>query len=81
MTGTSLVLLAMYSTVNVVGPAGAHLSPQQLPLLLATLMAAGALTLLGMFIVAGSPPKRVVPKGAVLPKARRHLAGPGERRR
>lgn len=76
MSGTSLVLLAMYSTVNVVSPGG--LSPTTMPYLLALLMMAAALTCtatLALYHV----PKRSGAKGATLRKVRR-FSGPSPRR-
>ena len=80
MSGTSLVLLAMYSTVNVMGPGGAAVGRSYEPFLLALLLTAGVLTFAGMLLVGSGPAARAVPKGPVLQRARRHLSGPRERR-
>lgn len=77
MSGTSLVLLAMYSTVNVVSPYGA-VTEQNLPYLLALLMMAAALTCAGTLALYNAP-SRGSAKGATILKARR-LTGPRERR-
>ena len=79
MSGTSLVILAMYSTVNVVGPAGLRISPAGHPYVLALLICAATLTLAAMLAVGGGP-ARVVPKGPVLPRAKRRFGGPRVRR-
>jgi|LNFM01.1.fsa_nt_gb hypothetical protein len=77
MSGTSLVILAMYSTVNVVSPASA-MTPEEIPYLLALLMAAAALTCIASF-AHYAPPSRSSAKGASLHKIRR-FSGPRERR-
>lgn len=77
MSGTSLVLLAMYSTVNVVAPHGA-ITPERFPYVLALLMVAAALACAGTLALYHSP-SRAGARGAVLPKVRR-LAGPRDRR-
>ncbi|MEZ5854812.1 MAG: hypothetical protein R3D67_08740 [Hyphomicrobiaceae bacterium] len=79
MSGTSLVLLAMYSTVNVMGPGGMATRSGE-PYILALLLAAGVFTFAGMLIVGSGPAARHVPKGPALARARRHMAGPRERR-
>lgn len=77
MSGTSLVLLAMYSTVNVVGPNGA-ITDQNLPYVLALLMCAAALTCAGTLALYRTPSRTGV-KGATITRARR-ISGPRERR-
>ncbi len=79
MSGTSLIILAMYSTVNVVAPNGSMLTSANYVFLVTMLVAAASLTLLGMFITA-TPSRRVMPKGPSLPRAQRRLSGPGVRR-
>lgn len=62
LSGTKLVLLAMHSTVNVVGPAGARIDPKLVPLLISLLVAAAVMTCwlaLSLTIV----PKRPSQKG------------------
>ena len=79
MSGTSLVLLAMYSTVDVVGPASRHLAPGLLPYLLALLMTAAALSCAGLLAT-----RRAVRHSTVHSAPRtsvRRIGGPGERRR
>ena len=78
MSGTSLVILAMYSTVNVVTPHAA-VAPETLPYLLALLMSAAALTCLSTLTLYRSPARGNV-KGATLRKVRR-FGGPRDRRR
>ena len=80
MSGTSLVLLAMYSTVNVMGPGGTGIARSEEPFVLALLLTAGVLTLAGMLLVGSGPAVRAVPKGPVLARAKRHVSGPRERR-
>ncbi|MDX2155531.1 MAG: hypothetical protein SFW09_03390 [Hyphomicrobiaceae bacterium] len=80
MSGTSLVLLAMYSTVNVVGPAGHALPPNHLSSIVGLLLMSAALTAAGIFGMHSSP-RRVVPRGPSLPRAKRRLTGPAPRRR
>jgi hypothetical protein len=70
----------MYSTVNVVGPAGSTVTPSGLPFLLGLLLLAATLTTAGMFALNGAP-ARAAPKGPSLPRAVRYYGGPGERRR
>lgn len=77
MSGTSLVLLAMYSTINVVAPHGA-ITSETFPYVLALLMAAVALACAGTLALYRVP-SRVGARGAILPKVRR-LAGPRDRR-
>ena len=79
LTGTQLVLLAMYSTVNVVGPAGSHINASYLPYLLATLIAAGVMTCLQVHLLTRVPPQRVY-KGPKSKPVRRKLVGPAPRR-
>lgn len=79
MSGTSLILLAMYSTVNVVVPNGGPLTAGNYMFLVVMLAAAASLTLFGMFL-ASTPQRRTVPKGPSLPRAQRRLTGPGARR-
>ena len=55
MSGTSLVLLAMYSTVNVVGPAGGSVSSGEMPYLIVLLILAAGLTAAGLVAVNSAP--------------------------
>lgn len=77
MSGTSLVLLAMYSTVNVVSPNGA-IAAETIPYLTALLMLAAACCCVASLSLY-NPPSRRVPRGPVLHKARR-FSGPRHRR-
>jgi hypothetical protein len=79
LSGTQLVLLAMYSTVNVVGPAGANLDFRLLPMLACLLVAAAVMTCLQMHIATSLPQRRVSP-GPKLARLRRRHAGPAARR-
>ncbi len=80
MSSTSLIILAMYSTINVMSPSIDHLTPGNSVLLLVLLFAAASLALWGMFL-ATVPQRRAVPRGGSLPRVQRHFAGPGTRRR
>ncbi len=77
MSGTSLVLLAMYATVGVVAPHGA-ITSDTFPYVLALLMTGIALACAGTVALYRAP-NRSKARGAVLPKARR-LVGPRQRR-
>ncbi len=77
MSGTSLVILAMYSTVNVVSPPSA-ITPDTMPYLLALLMTAAALTCVAS-LAHYAAPSRSAAKGASLNKIRR-FSGPRARR-
>ena len=78
MSGTSLTLLAMYATVDVVQE-GSNISVDTLPYLIALLMVAAALTCAAMTAQLQLP-QRVAPAGARLHRLKR-FHGPGERRR
>lgn len=73
MSGTSLILLAMCSTVNLVNRAGAAMSTLEVTLLMALLMSAAALTCAAI-VITSLPPNRAVPKGPTLLRAKRRLA-------
>ena len=79
MSGTQLVLLAMYSTVNVVGPAGMRISTDLVPLLVCLLIAAAVMTFLLMQSLSSLPERfiRPVPKQ---PRLLRRHGGPAPRR-
>ncbi len=79
MTGTQLVLLAMYSTVNVVGPAGNHLQPQSLPLVICLLIGAASLTCWQVYEMTRMP-RRASQSGPKFTPMRRHYSGPALRR-
>ncbi len=79
MSGTGLIILAFSSTVNVFGPAGRNLQPDAVPIVLMLLITAAILTGFAMHATAGA--KRKVPDGPTLPRLRRNMMGPGERRR
>lgn len=79
MTGTSLVILAMYSTVNVVGPSGSHVSPDALPWLFCLLMVAAVLTSVAMYHETNIP-NRTAPKKVPLDGLSRRHPGPKSRR-
>lgn len=80
MSSTSLIILAMYSTVNVFSPATGTLTPGNSVFLLVLLFAAASLALYGM-VLASMPKRRAISKGSSLPRVQRRFAGPGARRR
>lgn len=80
MSSTSLILLAMYSTVNVVGPATGSLTHANQVFLVALLLAAASLAVFGMLLTS-MPQQRSVRKGPSLPRLQRRITGPGVRRR
>ncbi|MBS0241639.1 MAG: hypothetical protein JSS20_05630 [Proteobacteria bacterium] len=75
MTGTSLVLLTIYSTLNLLAP---HhpIAPAAFPWLLALLMAAACLTCFAVFSKYHVPKRRRVTSSTI----GRRFAGPGARR-
>lgn len=77
ISGTSLVLLAMHATVNVVGPASAHIEAHR-PALLGALFVAATFAAVGV-LTANTPPTRRAPPAK--PQPARRIAGPRERRR
>ena len=79
MSGTSLLILAMYSTVNVVGPSGSHLATAALPAIMCLLMFAAVLTCAAMLAETALPERRLVDGPATNGLRRRH-AGPKPRR-
>ncbi len=79
MSSTSLVLLAMYSTINVASPAGSAAAMTAPTVMLALLVVAAALTILGI-VCLNEAPARAVPRGPSLPRARRLIQGPRDRR-
>jgi hypothetical protein len=79
MSGASLLILAMYSTVNVVGPSGSRLDAEQIPLLMCVLMIAAVLTCVAMH-QATSMPVRHVGTEPKLPRLRARHLGPARRR-
>ncbi|MFM9938561.1 MAG: hypothetical protein ACKVP7_03580 [Hyphomicrobiaceae bacterium] len=79
LSGTQLVLLAMYSTVNVVGPAGAHLDLSLTPAMMCLLIAAAVMTCWQAYALS-SPPQRPMQKGPKFRRLNRVHAGPAPRR-
>ena len=79
MSGSSLIILAMYSTVNVVGPSGARLGAGAFSYLMCLLMTAVVLTLIAAYIESNAPLRKTV-AGPALPALRRRLNGPKPRR-
>ncbi len=80
MSSTSLIILAMYSTINVLSPNTDQLTPGNSIFLLMLLFAAASLAMFGMF-VASLPKRRFVSKRAAMPRVQHRFAGPGQRRR
>ncbi len=76
ISGTSLVLLAMHATVNVVGP-GAHIEAHR-PALLGALFVAATFAAIGV-LTANMPPSRRAPPAKQQPV--RRLNSPRDRRR
>jgi hypothetical protein len=79
LSGTKLVLLAMYSTVNVVGPTGSHLDPNSIPALMCLLIAAAVMTCWLAYSLTVVP-KRPPQKGPKFKPLRRSHSGPTPRR-
>lgn len=79
LSGTQLVLLAMYSTVNVVGPAGSRLDPKLIPILMCLLVAAAVMTC-WMACSLALVPKRASQKGPKFKPLRRARTAPPLRR-
>jgi len=78
VTGTSLLISAMYATFNIVNHK--PFTPDSFPYVLALLMVAAILTCLAsVSLHSGSGVKRSAPKGARLRNIRR-LSGPNPRR-
>lgn len=75
MSGTSLVLLAMYSTLNVLAPHHPF-APSSAPWLIAFLMAAACLTLLATLSLHSLPERRTPERRPV----HRRFSGPSARR-
>ena len=80
MSSTSLIILAMYSTINVLSSSTEQLTPGNSIFLLVLLFAAVSLAFFGMFL--SSVPKcRVMIQRAPLPRVQHRFSGPGVRRR
>lgn len=78
MSGTSLVILAMYSVANVASPS-ADVTVETMPYLLALLLTAAILTCLAT-LGQLTMPSRSQPKGASIRGVVRRMSGPGVRR-
>ena len=81
MSGTSLLILAMYTTVNVTGPASARLDPEAIPTLLMLLAAAAALTIAALYSEGARLPRRAGRTSPPKAFGGRAISGPKERRR
>ncbi len=79
MSGTSLVILALYATFNVTGPAGARLDPAALPMVLSALGIAAVLAVAALYLEGSQLPRRRASRNAPLPLRRVH-GGPRPRR-
>lgn len=71
MSGTSLIILAMYATVNVASSAAGRLASGAVPTLLALLGAAALLTVTALFLAGSGTPRRRVAAGPFIPAVRR----------
>jgi hypothetical protein len=69
----------MYSTVNVATPVGTAAAAASPTVMLGLLAVAATLTLIGILCL-NTPPARVVPRGPSLPRAKRLINGPRDRR-
>ncbi len=79
LSGTQLVLLAMYSTVNVVGPAGSHIELDHIPALICLLIAAAVMTFWQVYSMCTLPERKTF-TGPKTTRMKRRLAMPGPRR-
>lgn len=78
MNGTMQVIAALYTTLNVAGPNGAHLDGASVTRILALLLLAAVFAGIGIF--GETRRRRRTVKGPSLPALRRHLQGPKPRR-
>lgn len=81
MDGTLQIALAAVTTGSILGPGGTHIAanPHTMAMTMALLLA--ALTMAGLAAWRASVgPVRHVPPGPALPKLRRRMSGPRERR-
>lgn len=79
LSGSQLVILAMYSTVNVVGPHGSHINPASMPVIMSLLLAAAIMSLLLLYSV--SMPQRTAYKPPIkVQRLSRRTRGPAPRR-
>ena len=79
MSGTSLIILAYSSTLNIVGPGGSHLSADAITNLLILLSIAAALTL-GALVIEGSNTQKRAPVARKPVSLKRTFEGPRQRR-
>jgi hypothetical protein len=79
MSGTQLVLLAMYSTVNVMGHHASNAVAANLPVLIGLLIAAAMMSLLLLKSTA-MPERRVRKPTMGPPRLARRASGPAPRR-
>ena len=79
LSGTQLVLLAMYSTVNVVGPAGSHIELDHIPVLICLLISAAVMTCWQVYSMYALPERKTF-KGPKTTRMKRRLAMPAPRR-
>lgn len=79
LSGTQLVLLAMYSIVNVVGPAGSHIEISYIPALVCLLISAAVMTCWQVYSMYTLPERKTF-KGPSVPRLKRRLAMPAPRR-
>lgn len=79
ISGSQLLLLAMHTTANIVGPAGTHLSPNGMAMTICLLIVAAILTCLQAHF-ANTMPHRQTRSGPIVPSLRRRLSTPRPRR-
>lgn len=80
MSSTSLIILAMYSTINVLSPSTEQLTPGNSVFLIVLLCAAVSLAMFGM-IASSVPKRRAMPKRAPMARAQPRFGGPAVGRR
>jgi hypothetical protein len=80
MSGTSLVILALYTTLNITGPGGlAQEAPDMAPMILMLLAIAGLLTVTAIYVEGSMLPRRRRVPARHIPLRRAH-PGPKPRR-
>lgn len=82
MSGWSIITSAALTTANIIGPGGEQMaaSPPALALLIVMLMGALFASAMGAAGVVLGPSRRRAPGGPALPKLKRRMNGPRNRR-